>query len=147
MRVPVLTRLAATARIAAAVQAGELARAEQWTTEVEAFAHATGSPWANAVAHYGRAMLADTIDAAPLYESSLRHYEIAQRPYEAACVQLAYGEHLRRAGRRVEARTHLRKALENFRDLHAEPLVDRAAQESAAGGLVTLSRPDPEGSG
>jgi hypothetical protein len=50
MQVPALTRLAAAARVAAAVHAGEPARAEQWTTQMEAFPHTTGLPWATAVA-------------------------------------------------------------------------------------------------
>ncbi len=140
MQVPVVIRLAATARVTAAVQAGERACAEQWTSQLEAFVRATGSPWASAAADHGRALLADTTDAAPLHERSLRAHECAERPYEAACVQLSYGEHLRRAGHRVEARVHLKKALETFRDLNAEPLVDRAAQELRASGETARKR-------
>ncbi|MGH3800935.1 MAG: hypothetical protein ACRDTD_12495, partial [Pseudonocardiaceae bacterium] len=51
------------------------------------------------------------------------------RPYDRARMQLAYGELLRRSQRRVDARTHLRLALEVFEDLHAEPLIARATQE------------------
>jgi DNA-binding CsgD family transcriptional regulator len=140
MQVPVLTRLAAAARIAAAVHHGENEHAEQWTTRVETFAHATGSPWANAVAHYGRALLAGPADAAVLYESSLRYHDLAGRAYDAACAELAFGEHLRRAGRRVEARDHLKKAHETFRDLDAEPLAERAAQELRASGETARKR-------
>jgi DNA-binding CsgD family transcriptional regulator len=142
MRLPVLIRLAAAARITAAVHAGEGALAEQWTGDVERFAHATGSPWANAVAYYGRALLADPTDAAPLYDSSLAHHDVAGRPYDAACAQLAFGEHLRRTGRRLRARNHLKKAHETFRDLGAEPLADRAAGELRASGETARKR-DP----
>ena len=140
MQVPVVIRLAATARLTAAVQAGERARAEQWTSQLEVFARATGSAAAGAAAHHGRALLAETRDAAFLHERSLQAHECAERPYEAACVQLAHGEQLRRAGRRVEARVHLKKALETFRDLGAEPLVDRAGQELRASGETARKR-------
>ena len=160
MHVPALRSMAATARLAAASQAGERDRAAAWTSRLENFADATGSPWANAVAHYGRALLAglgqhpdaaDRVDpddraghphAATLFETALRHYEQTGRLYETASVQLSYGEHLRRSGHRVQARTHLKKALENFRDLHAEPLVDRATQELRASGETARKR-DP----
>jgi hypothetical protein len=56
----------------------------------------------------------------------------AGRPYDAGCAQLAFGEHLRRAGRRVDARGHLKQALDTFRDLAAEPLAERAAAELRA---------------
>ena len=72
----------------------------------------------------------------------LSHAVAAGRPYDAARVQLAYGEHLRRAGRRVEAREHLKKALETFGDLAAEPLAERAAAELRASGETARKR-DP----
>jgi DNA-binding CsgD family transcriptional regulator len=75
-----------------------------------------------------------------LFESSLRHHKAAQRPYDAACAELAYGEHLRRAGRRVDARGHLKKALDTFRDLAAEPLAERAAAELRASGETPRKR-------
>jgi DNA-binding CsgD family transcriptional regulator len=138
----VLTRLAAVPRLTAAVQAGDAPRARAWTTEMEDFASASDLPWAKAVACYGHALLAEAAEAPTLFETSLRHHEDAHRPYDAARVQLAYGEHLRRAGRRVDAREHLKRALETFRDLGAEPLVDRAASELRASGETARKR-DP----
>ncbi|SFI01773.1 DNA-binding transcriptional regulator, CsgD family [Nocardioides psychrotolerans] len=140
MRVPVLTRLAASARISAAVQAKEHSLASDWTSEIEAFAVATALPWALAVAEHGRALLAGADDVPGLYERALIHHAQAGRRYEEACTQLAYGEHLRRAGRRVEARRHLTKALETFRDLRAEPLVARATRELRASGATARQR-------
>jgi DNA-binding CsgD family transcriptional regulator len=140
MRVPVLTRLAASARITAAVQAQEHTRAGDWTSGIEAFAIATALPWALAAAEHGQALLAGA-DAAPgLYERALIDQAQAGRRYEEACTQLAFGEHLRRAGRRVEARRHLNKALETFRDLRAEPLVARATRELRASGETARQR-------
>jgi DNA-binding CsgD family transcriptional regulator len=138
----VLTRLAAGPRIVAAVQAGDTDRARAWTEQMERFAAASALPWAQAVACYGRALLAEPKQAAPLFEASLRHHEVAGRPYDAACAELAYGEHLRRAGRRVDARQHLKKALDVFRDLAAAPLAERAAGELRASGETARKR-DP----
>jgi DNA-binding CsgD family transcriptional regulator len=141
----VVTRLAAAPRILAAVQASDTARAGAWTEELDRFAAASGLPWARAVACYGHALLAQTADpaeATTLFGCSLRHHETAGRPYDAACAQLAYGEHLRRAGRRVDARGHLKQALDTFRDLAAEPLAERAAAELRASGETARKR-DP----
>lgn len=142
MHVPALTRLAVTGRIAAAVRASERSHAADWTEHVERFAEATRAPWAQAAAQAGRALLANPTDVATFYEAALAHHARAGRPYDAACTQLAYGEHLRRAGRRVEARAHLKKALETFRDLDAAPPTDRAARELRASGETARKR-DP----
>ena len=64
------------------------------------------------------------------------------RPYDRARTQLAYGELLRRSQRRIDARPHLRLALEIFEDLHAEPLIARATQELRASGETARKR-DP----
>ena len=139
----VLARLAAMPRITAAVQAADPVRARAWTEEMERFAAASALPWAQAVAYYGHALLAGTgEEATSLFESSLRHHEAAGRPFDAARAELAYGEHLRRAGRRVDAREHLKKALDTFRDLAADPLAERAASELRASG-ETARRRDP----
>jgi DNA-binding CsgD family transcriptional regulator len=77
-----------------------------------------------------------------LFESALSHHAAGGRPYDRARTHLAYGEFLRRAQRRVDARTHLREALEIFTDLRAEPLVARASQELRASGETARKR-DP----
>jgi len=136
----VVARLAAVPRITAAVQAGDAARALAWTEAMEQYATATTLPWARAVVCFGRALLAGSAEASSLFESSLRHFEKAPHPYDAARVQLAYGEHLRRAGHRVDAREHLRKALDTFRDLSAGPLAERAAAELRASGETARRR-------
>jgi DNA-binding CsgD family transcriptional regulator len=138
----VLTRLAATPRLMAATQGSDTARAVAWTEQLEEFAAASGLPWAEGVSCYGRALMAETADATEVFETSLRHLQAAGRPYDTACVQLSHGEHLRRAGRRVDAREHLKAALETFRDLAAEPLVQRATSELRASGETARKR-DP----
>ncbi|MET8947216.1 helix-turn-helix transcriptional regulator [Streptomyces sp. NPDC004542] len=70
------------------------------------------------------------------------HHADAGRPLDAARARLAYGEWLRRVQRRVDARQHLRRAVETFQDLRAESLATRADQELRASG-ETARRRDP----
>ena len=55
---------------------------------------------------------------------------------------MAFGEHLRRSRRRVDAREHLRSALETFEDLGATRWAERARQELRASGETARKR-DP----
>jgi DNA-binding CsgD family transcriptional regulator len=142
MRLPALQRMAAVDRIGAAVRAGEPAHALAWVDELAPFAAATVRPWALAAVDFGRALTADSNEAAHAFEGALGHYRHASRPYDQARTQLAYGEFLRRTNRRVDARTHLRPALETFIDLGAQPLVARASQELRASGETARKR-DP----
>jgi DNA-binding CsgD family transcriptional regulator len=142
MRVPAIRRMAAVDRIDAAVRADDHPWAVKWLEELDTFAKGAHWPWALAVADHGRALLADAAQAPVLFESSLAHHAGSGRPYERARTHLAYGEFLRRAQRRVDARSHLRLALEIFQDLHAEPFVTRAAQELRASGETARKR-DP----
>ena len=59
-----------------------------------------------------------------------------------ARVQLAYGEWLRRSQRRVDARIHLRRALETFHDVRGQWLASRADSELRASGETARKR-DP----
>jgi DNA-binding CsgD family transcriptional regulator len=77
-----------------------------------------------------------------LFELALSEGVAGGRPLEVARVQLAYGEWLRRSQRRVDARVHLRHALEAFQDVRAEALRSRADQELRASG-ETARRRDP----
>jgi DNA-binding CsgD family transcriptional regulator len=142
MRIPAIHRMAAVDRVDAAVRAGERQQAAAWVDELAAFAAGTRWPWALAARDHGRAVLADAAAAPALFESSLAQHAGSQRPYERARTHLAYGEFLRRCQRRVDARHHLRLALETFQDLYAEPLVARATQELRASGETARKR-DP----
>ena len=134
--------MAAPERIEAAVRAGETATARAWAEDLEGFAEATGRPWALATVAFGRALTADPSDAEALFQEALSHHERAGRPLDAARTQLAYGEWLRRSQRRVDARQHLRHALDTFQDVRAEALAARANQELRASGETARKR-DP----
>jgi DNA-binding CsgD family transcriptional regulator/tetratricopeptide (TPR) repeat protein len=141
-RLPALSRMAAVERFDAAVRAEESDRVRGWADELASFAEATGRAWAFATAAYGRAITAEGAPADALFQEALSQHSRAGRPLDQARVQLAYGEWLRRAQRRVDARRHLRHALETFGDAHAEALADRATQELRASGETARKR-DP----
>ena len=140
-RLPVLARMAAVERIDAAVRAGEPDLARQWVDELAGFAEATRRPWALATLAYGRAMTAtDAGEAEAHFEDSLSQHLRSGRRLDEARAHLSYGEWLRRAQRRVDARQHLRHALETFSDERAESLVRRATQELRASGETARKR-------
>jgi DNA-binding CsgD family transcriptional regulator len=142
VRLPVLARMAAPERIEAAVRAGDTAGARDWTEAQASFAEATGRAWALATLAFGRAITAEPDGAEARFKEALTHHARAGRPLDAARTQLAYGEWLRRGQRRVDARVHLRQAVETFQDVRAEALVARANQELRASGETARKR-DP----
>ena len=83
---------------------------------------------------------ADEGEAEALFKEALSHHLRADRRLDEARTHLAYGEWLRRTQRRVDARQHLRQALEIFGDEHAETLVRRATQELRASGETARKR-------
>jgi DNA-binding CsgD family transcriptional regulator len=134
--------MAAPERIEAAVRAGDAAAARQWVDELEVFARAANRPWALATVAFGRAMTSESSETDALFREALSQYAAAARQVDAARAHLAYGEWLRRNQRRVDARQHLRQALETFQDVRAEWLAERANQELRASGESARKR-DP----
>ena len=137
---PVVTRMAALDRIEVAVHADRKDLAGAWLTSFERFAEHTAAPWAKARVAHCRALLGDDIDAAQHFDAALMHHQRSQRTFERARTELAYGRFLRRARRRVLARTHLRAALDVFEALGAEPWSDRARVELRASGQTARKR-------
>ncbi len=80
-------------------------------------------------------------DAEPHFVRSIELAE-ALSPFEQARNELLYGEWLRRERRRVDARPHLRTALELFQRLALPPWEERARAELRASG-ETARRRDP----
>jgi len=122
------------------VRAGRPQLAHAWVAELAGFADATGSTWAQAVAEHGRALLSDGPEAERHFEQALAAHAKTERPPDRARTQLAYGAFLRRSRRRVDARPHLRAALETFEDLGAQPWAERARQELRASGETARRR-------
>jgi DNA-binding CsgD family transcriptional regulator len=129
-----VSRMSSLDRIEIAVQAGHATQAQAWLADLSGIASSTRAPWASARAAHCRALLAGPEEADAHYAESLRQHDAGRRPFERARTQLAYGEFLRRGGRRVDARAHLRRALTTFDDLGARPWSERASQELRASG-------------
>ncbi|WP_341997563.1 AAA family ATPase [Microbacterium sp. LWH7-1.2] len=118
----------------ALVRVGRRAEAGATASSYRENAMAKGQPWARARAE--RAMgIADEDGASDgWFESALDWHEQTLDRFEAARTRLAYGERLRRSGRRIDARVQLREALDDFTELGAVVWRDRAATELTATG-------------
>ncbi|GAA0529010.1 helix-turn-helix transcriptional regulator [Saccharopolyspora thermophila] len=69
------------------------------------------------------------------FEAALAHLRTLPLPYERARVHFAYGQTLRRAGKRRDADVVLRRARDGFAALGATTYVERCERELKAGGL------------
>ena len=100
-----------------------------------------GTPlWGGALVARGRGMLAEDEDEAEAsFEDSLALHARVDDRFQHARTLLAFGERLRRAGRRRDARDRLRASVELFDELGARPWAERARQELRASG-ETLRR-------
>ena len=113
--------------------AGHLARFEEW-------AQSSSDPKALALLARCRALV-DEPHAEQHFEQAvaLAH---SLPPFDQARTELLYGEWLRRQRRRVDARRHLRTALELFRRMGVSPWEARAQAELRASGETARKR-DP----
>ena len=128
-------------RIEAAIRAGERATAGAWLDVFQAWAESGEAAWARAVVLHCQALLSDKEDdAESLFLAALNAHAEAGRPFERARSELAYGEFLRRARRRVDARPHLRAALDGFDSLGATMWAERARVELRATGQTARKR-------
>lgn len=124
------------------IRVGRRGEAERIAAEFRTAAEAKGQPWSLARALRCAGMLADDDRVALTFEQALRHHAATPDAFEIARTQLAYGERLRRARIKIQARHQLRDALDTFERLGARPWADRARAELAASG-ETLRRRDP----
>ncbi|MFC9895582.1 AAA family ATPase [Nocardia sp. NPDC127579] len=124
--------------IEAAVRLGNSHHAEDALGRLGAWAERSGQAWVTALAERGRALTVSDAKAEQHFHASL---ELGVRPFEQARTQLLYGEWLRRARRKTDARNQLQPAVETFDRLEATPWGDRARTELAALGVGAAARP------
>jgi DNA-binding CsgD family transcriptional regulator len=136
----IVRHLAAIDRIEAAVRAGRPGLAVSWTEQMAAYAEGTGAPWAAAVVEHGRALTSDGAVAEAHFRAALGFHAASPRLPDRARTELAFGSFLRRSRRRLEARDHLRAALEAFEALGADAWAERARQELRASGETARRR-------
>jgi DNA-binding CsgD family transcriptional regulator len=137
---PTVQHGVAVDRIECAVRLGRTDTAQRWLAELADFADATGAPWAVAAVHHGRALLSEGAEAEEHFRRSLAAHAESLRVPDHARTRLAFGAFLRRARRRVDAREHLRTALELFEELGADTWAERARQELRASGETARRR-------
>lgn len=93
-----------------------------------------GQPWARARADRAMGLAAADREFEAWFDAALGWHVQTLDRFEAARTRLAYGERLRRAGRRIDAREQLREAFDAFSELGAAVWRDRAAAELNATG-------------
>ncbi len=104
-------------------------------------AEAKGQPWALARAARVRGLLAtERAEMERSFERAQRLHERTPDAFEAARTRLLYGERLRRARRRVDARVQLTEALGTFERLGATAWADIALGELNATGVTARRR-------
>jgi DNA-binding CsgD family transcriptional regulator len=128
--------------IEAYVRTNQLSEAGAELATFEGF-EATGlGPWARATIARCRGLLAGEDDFDEAFTEALSLCTDAVSPFERARTELLYGERLRRTGRRLDSRDHLRAALDEFERLGASGWADRAREELRASGETARKR-DP----
>jgi DNA-binding CsgD family transcriptional regulator len=139
---PRVAQLAAPNHVEAAVLAGRVDAAQTALLGYERWVEQTGSQPMLPLLARCRGQLSTGAAAERHFAEALRLHARSDRPYERARTELVFGEALRRARRRLEARVHLRAAVETFERLGAVPWEERARRELRASGETARKR-DP----
>jgi DNA-binding CsgD family transcriptional regulator len=126
--------------VEALLRVGEPTAAETVATSYQRAAETKGQPWALARAARARGLLTADGSGEACFGTALQLHAAALDQFETARTRLAYGEWLRRAARRVDARSQLRAALDDFEELGAARWAERAAVELAATGETVYRR-------
>jgi DNA-binding CsgD family transcriptional regulator len=125
----------------ATLRLGAPGRAERAAAGFATWAEINQGPFVQGlVARCLALVAADAGEAEGQFLRALELHSNGLPPYERARTQLAYGERLRRDRRKIEARTQLRSALENFEGLGAALWAERARGELLATGETARRR-------
>jgi DNA-binding CsgD family transcriptional regulator len=108
-----------------------------WISEQAATAP---TDWALGIEARTRALLDTTDRAEASYHESIERLGATRLRLDVARTQLLYGEWLRRAGRRVDARQQLHSAHESLVNMRADGFADRARRELLATGETVRRR-------
>jgi DNA-binding CsgD family transcriptional regulator len=128
-------------RIEAAARSGHADDAEAWLADFGAWAEAARSAWGRSATLRCHALLVDDMTGkVALLRRALEFASASSRPFEQARAQLALGEALRRSGHRLEARPHLRAAMERFDNVGACAWGERAREQLRASGQTARRR-------
>ncbi|MEU3642092.1 AAA family ATPase [Lentzea sp. NPDC034063] len=123
--------------IEAAVRCGESSLASEALEDLVSRTSPCETAWAQGIAAYSRALVTGEEES---YVAAVQQLESSAARPQLARAHLVYGEWLRRAGRRVDARTQLRAAHYLLSSIGMEAFAARAALELKATGEVARSR-------
>ncbi len=126
--------------IEAAVRAGDYEAAATAYKTLSERALAAGTPWALGLRARCEALLAEGADAEGCYLESISQLKRCRMRVDLARTHLLYGQWLRRAKRRRDARQELRIAHEMFAAMGADRFAERAAAELRATGERARAR-------
>jgi DNA-binding CsgD family transcriptional regulator len=101
---------------------------------------ASGTEWALGVEARSRALVSPDQMAEDLFAEAIERLGRTRLPMELARGHLVFGEWLRRGGRRLDARKHLRTAHDLFAAMGAEGFAERARHELVATGETVRKR-------
>ena len=103
-------------------------------------AEISGTDWARGLEARSRALLTEGSDAEELYREAIERLARPGSRTDLARAHLVYGEWLRRAGRRIDAREQLRSAHDMLSGMGLEAFAERAARELRATGETARKR-------
>lgn len=126
--------------VEAAVRCGETDAAISAAAELREQGHASGTATALGLAARVEALVNDGSTAETAYQTAIAHFERSPFAIYLPRTHLVYGEWLRRAKRRTDARHHLRTAHDAFVRMRAEGFAHRAGRELRTTGEAILPR-------
>ncbi|MER7688475.1 AAA family ATPase [Streptomyces sp. NPDC097610] len=134
------TGLSLVEHVEAATRCGELDQARASLARLTELTRAADSGWARGASARSEALLADGEAADRLYRTAIEEFGRGGVVVEVARTHLLYGEWLRRAQRRAQAREHLRTAYDMFDAMPAHAFAERARRELIATGEQVTAR-------
>jgi len=126
--------------IEAASRSARTERARDALAVLSESTRASATSWALGVEARSRALLSEGATAEALYREAIRQLESTRVRLDLARAHLLYGEWLRREGRRLDARDHLRTAYGSFTTFGTEAFAERARIELVATGEQARKR-------
>ena len=126
--------------VEAGVRSGNVELASSALERLKVHTSDTGQPWARAVELRAAALICEGERADGLYREAIEQLSRTRLRPEIARLHLLYGEWLRRAGRRMDARAQLRIAHDEFTSIGMDAFAERAHRELTASGETARKR-------